>query len=239
MVGSSFYKGGNMLKKISIPLLILFLLTGCTSASQKVVLADTGDEIVFEASENASAGAKALEEPLDVQGDSIDGSLAGERDAQQLQLAVYVCGAVASPGVYELDEGSRIMDAVEAAGGFSGDADTTYVNLAAKLTDGMKLLIPTIEETANAGKDNSFLTYEAGTLAEASDTPAGNQGGLININTATKEELKTLSGIGDSTAEKIIRYREDNGGFSKIEDIMKVSGIKEKLFSKIRDNITV
>ena len=135
---------------------------------------------------------------------------------------------------------SRIVDAVEAAGGFSEDADTTYVNLAARLTDGTKLLIPTLEQTADRVVASGIDSFSGDTTLQTASVSEGSGGnGLVNINTADKEELKSLNGIGDSTAEKIIRYRQDNGGFRTIEDIMKISGIKEKLFSKIKDNITV
>ena len=164
----------------------------------------------------------------------------GEGAQQADKLAVYVCGAVLKEGVYELVSGSRIVDAVEAAGGFSEDADTTYVNLAARLTDGTKLLIPTLEQTADRVVASGIDSFSGDTTLQTASVSEGSGGnGLVNINTADKEELKSLNGIGDSTAEKIIRYRQDNGGFRTIEDIMKISGIKEKLFSKIKDNITV
>ncbi len=240
-----------MLKKITIPLMILMLLVGCTSASGNIVLMDTQGEITPEDEAITGKGYTALPESRAANASETDpgndpsyaesGREGIDETALQAEkLAVYVCGAVVNAGVYELDGGSRIVDAVDAAGGFSEDADTTYVNLAAKLTDGTKLLIPTLEQTsasAPAGEIDSF----GGDVALGDGLAAGESAGrgLVNINTAGKEELKTLSGIGDSTADKIIRYREDNGGFRTIEDIMKISGIKEKLFSKIKDNITV
>ena len=223
MVGSSFYLGGNMLKKIFVPLIILFLLSGCTAAGQEVVLSDESQEAFLEQTDSASL--LSQEKPLtETSEDEITAAKT---------LAVYVCGSVVSPGVYELDEGSRIVDALEAAGGFADDADRTYVNLAALLVDGMKLQIPTREEVASKDKGAAFESYDG----ESAAAPDGRT--LININTATRDELTSLHGIGEATAEKIIRYREDNGGFKKVEDIMKISGIKEKLFSKIKDDITV
>lgn len=181
-------------------------------------------------------------------GADIDGSAVGA--AFEATCYVYVCGAVVSPGVYELSEGSRIDNAVDAAGGFSADADEAYVNLAAKVSDGMKLYIPTTEETGidKAGAQAQLETYDSYDASESADAgdaaSSGGAGlssgsGLVNINRASKQELTKVPGIGDVTADKIIRYREENGNFASIEDIKKVSGIKDKLFSKIRDYITV
>lgn len=265
MVGSSFYKkGGNMLKKITIPLMILMLLGGCTPAGGNIVLSDAQSEILLEkepVTENeqtAPDGNRAVSSSEAVPDGNRAESLSetgtgseqeytnpdypgtGEGAQQADRLAVYVCGAVLKEGVYELVSGSRIVDAVEAAGGFSEDADTTYVNLAARLTDGTKLLIPTLEQTADRVVASGIDSFSGDTTLQTASVSEGSGGnGLVNINTADKEELKSLNGIGDSTAEKIIRYRQDNGGFRTIEDIMKISGIKEKLFSKIKDNITV
>lgn len=151
-------------------------------------------------------------------------------------LVVYVCGEVRKPGVYELDEGSRILDAIMAAGGYTKDAGDDYLNLACMVSDGDKVYVPSKEEIENG----SAAGLDSG-IQNASVTGSGNstQGGLININTATAEELMTLPGIGASKAEKIIAYREQNGRFSAIEDIMQISGIKEGMFNKIKDRICV
>lgn len=153
-------------------------------------------------------------------------------------LFVHICGAVNSPGVYEFSEGDRIYQAVETAGGFTKEAASDFLNQAQKLTDGMKLYIPTKEEAEQAlaaGKsEEPFVSYEGGLT--------GSQGAaedLININTASEELLCTLPGIGSGKAKSIVTYRTEQGSFAKIEDIMKVEGIKEGLFEKIRDRITV
>lgn len=135
---------------------------------------------------------------------------------------VYVCGAVRQPGVYPLAEGSRIWEAVEAAGGLTEEASDTAVNLAQLLKDGEQIWIPTREEQ----------TAGTGLYASSED-------GRVNLNTASKERLMTLSGIGEARAEAILAYREEFGAFETIEDIMKVSGIKESAFQKIKDDITV
>lgn len=135
-------------------------------------------------------------------------------------LCVYVCGAVNNPGVIYLDEGSRICDAIKKAGGITADADINSLNQAEKVTDGQKIYVPLIGETYAGYSENS-------------------KSSLININTAGVNELLTLPGIGESKANAIIAYRNDNGGFKKIEDIMNISGIKEAAFNKIKENICV
>ncbi|MCM1535606.1 MAG: helix-hairpin-helix domain-containing protein [Clostridium sp.] len=144
--------------------------------------------------------------------------------AEAEQIFVHVCGCVVSPGVVELPQGSRVSDALQAAGGFTEDAETSYVNLAAKVEDGEKLYFPSVEESEE---------LQAQTLDGQTGT------GLVNINTAGADALCTLSGIGEARAGDIIAYREENGPFQSKEDIMKVPGIKENAYKKICDNITV
>lgn len=137
-------------------------------------------------------------------------------------IVIYVCGAVKSEGVYELEAGCRINDAIEAAGGFSEEACTTSVNLSAKIEDEAMVYIPSKEE-ANAG----------GVVV------GQQQDARININTASIEELMTLKGIGEAKAKAIVSYREENGLFESAEDIMKVSGIGQGYFNKIKEDIRV
>ncbi len=147
---------------------------------------------------------------------------AEENEELTASVWVYVCGEVASPGVYELPEGSRITDAVEAAGGMTEDAAGTYLNLAQLVSDGQKIEVPSAEE--------------AKALTEAAEVSAS---GVVNLNRATEAELMTLPGIGESKAKEIIRYRESKGGFQKPEDLMNISGIKEGVYNKIKDQITI
>lgn len=133
-------------------------------------------------------------------------------------IFVYVCGAVEREGVYKLPAGSRIYEAVEMAGGFREDAATTEVNQAEVLQDETKVYVPTIAETISAEAEED---------------------GKINLNKATKQELMTLPGVGESRAESIIQYRNENGGFKSIEEIMQISGIKEGLFEKIKELIKI
>ena len=204
------------MRKIILIMTLLLLLTGCRRADSDIVV--LGDE--FSSSSEISMENEEEEMPV-------------TEASEEILLGVYVCGAVISPGVYYLEDGSRLIDVVNAAGGFSEDADETFVNLAAPVQDGIKLQIPTIQETS-ALLSSAEISSFGGDIQQPKDG-----GGRININNATKEELKTLPGIGDGIAGKIIDYRTKNGTFSSVEDIMKISGIKEKLFEKIKDSITV
>jgi len=169
-------------------------------------------------------------------------------DTEAQSMYIYICGAVANPGVYELAAGSRLYEAVELAGGLTEEADSTCLNLARQIADGEQVVIWTQEETAALEKEGKYPPGQssvsaAGSMADVSNigSHSGSVQGLelVNINTATLTELTTVSGIGESRAEAIIAYREANGGFRCIEDIKKVDGIKEGLFSKIKDKITV
>ena len=159
---------------------------------------------------------------------------------------IHVCGLVSTPGVYGLPAGSRVYEAIEAAGGFSEAAVPDYLNLAQVLEDGMKIQVPDreqAEEWKARGLTQSGIS--AGAVSAGVQTPGrtgtgeGGAKAMVNLNTASKEDLMTLRGIGESRAEDIIHYREAFGGFKSIEDIMNVSGIKDAAFEKIKDSITV
>ncbi len=160
-------------------------------------------------------------------------------------IFVYVCGAVNTPGVYELEAGARLYEAIARAGGVREDGAEESINQAQAVSDGERLYIPTDEEVRQ-GLDAYLLSGSAGGAAAAgsqSAVPGGpsgsSAGGKVNINTASREELKTLNGIGDTRAGSIVVYRESNGPFGSIEDLMKVEGIKEGVFNKLKDDITV
>ena len=162
-------------------------------------------------------------------------------------LVVHICGAVSAPGVYELPAGSRIIDAVEAGGGFLPEADEACCNLAEEIVDGCQIYIMTKSESCADGQtekkagiqtspDSDMQTTDIN--VRSNSTPAL-ENGLVNLNTADVAALMTLPGIGESRAKAIISYREQHGAFAQIEDIMKISGIKQAAFSKIKDKITV
>ena len=148
------------------------------------------------------------------------------------EIFVDVCGAVANPGVYEMDADSRVFQVIEAAGGFLPEAASASVNQAQPVSDGQQIYVPTQEEVEEGTMPAAIQQTET---AGDSDTA----GGVVNINTADADTLKSLSGIGDAKAQAILAYREEYGSFSTIEEIMQVPGIKESTFSAIKDKITV
>ncbi len=168
-----------------------------------------------------------------------------EIEIEKEKIYVDVKGAVAKPGVYVVEADKRVSDAVVLAGGFTKEANTRYVNLSKILKDEMVIIIYTNNEVKNLLEDVSKETpcicenivNDACIQDETEDER--NEDSLININTATLEELMTLTGIGESKANAIIDYREENGDFTNIEDIMEVSGISESTYSKIKDFITI
>ncbi len=153
-------------------------------------------------------------------------------------LAVHVVGAVPRPGLYELAEGARIQDAIDAAGGMLAEANVDALNLAALLEDGQQLVIPYRDGSAPIAGATEDPTLNL--PSSATEEPTDNSGvDLVNLNTATLEELIALPSIGPTTAQKIIDYRDLNGGFSTIEEIMNVSGVLLSTFEEIKDLITV
>lgn len=191
---------------------------------------------IQEAEENAPQAFKELESR---------GMEAPQESAKPELCVVHICGAVNSPGVYTLEGGGRIYQAIEKAGGFREDAEQDYLNQADFLSDGMKIYVPTQSEAAS-------LTLEEGERAKwitpGGEMATGSQGengkdteksSLVNINTAGEEQLCTLPGVGSSKAKSIIAYREQNGAYRTIEEIMNVEGIKDGVFQKIKDSITV
>ena len=186
----------------------------------------------------SSTEKQELQEPFRDENGSVQGESTVEtqeyvENSEKSGVYVYICGEVAAPGVYELSEDSRIYEAVDAAGGFTENAARESINLASKVSDGMQITIYNKEEAASLPAGGTSAGKNSG-----QDQMSGSSS-LVNLNTATKEELMTLKGIGESKAEDIIRYREKSGGFKTIEDIMKISGIKEAGFQKIKDSITV
>lgn len=162
-------------------------------------------------------------------------------------LVVHICGAVSAPGVYELPAGSRIIDAVEAGGGFLPEADEACCNLAEEIVDGCQIYIMTKSESCADGQTEKKAGIQTSPDSDMqttdrnvrSNSTTALDNGLVNLNTADVAALMTLPGIGESRAKAIISYREQHGAFAQIEDIMKISGIKQAAFSKIKDKITV
>lgn len=185
-----------------------------------------------------------------------------EEKKEVIKIAVDIKGLVEIPGVYELDEGSRVIDAINRAGGLKENANTEYINLSKKLTDEMIIIIYSndeVEKFKEVDKEIIYIKYECDCPDNINDACITNKDTVntngnktdtvdikdnvyntdkkISINTGTLEELQTLDGVGESKAKAIIEYREENGEFKSIEDIMNVSGIGEKAYTKIKDNI--
>ena len=159
---------------------------------------------------------------------------------ETVMIIVDVSGAVVNPCVAELPDGSRVYEAVEKAGGFKPEAETNVINQAEILTDGQKVYIPTKKEVAGETVNKNTQTTQNSTSSYAPVYSTGSgQSGKININTADSTGLQELTGVGPSTAEKIINYRNENGKFKTIEDLKNVSGIGDKTFEKLKDKITV
>ena len=158
--------------------------------------------------------------------------LENQEEENKETIVVHVSGAVNKEGIVELEENSRIADAIEKSGGLKDDANMNEVNLAYKLEDGMKIYIP-------SNKDQEV--QERGNISSVVESNATNKkaNSKVNINTAPQEELDSLPGIGPSTALKIINYRKEHGKFSKIEELKNVSGIGDSKFNQLKDLITV
>ncbi len=214
-------------KKIDLMLTMLvclFLAAAC------------GTDVVYETENQEESSAMQeteINENLQTAGtDPYEQNAENETELPQT-VYVHVCGAVNTPGVYELPAGSRASDAVTAAGGFTGDAAQDSQNLARTLTDGEQLRIYTIAEA------EQIDVAETDSAAESSGGGAAGESTKININQADLEALMTLNGIGEAKAEAILQYREETGMFACIEDIRNVSGIGEGIFNKIKEYITV
>lgn len=222
-------------RKLLKILLIALAATAAGVAFTMVKGRNSGaDEIVYEAESEDS------ENPDETEGSSEDGTSEEESESSETEssglICVHVCGAVSNEGVYYLESGSRVHEAVEMAGGLTDEAAQEYVNLARVLEDGEQVYIPTLEEAQNDGLEIAASSESSSSGTSSEDT---SQSSLININTATSEELQTLPGIGESKAAAIISYREENGDFESTQDITNVSGIGDSTYENIKDYITV
>lgn len=155
-----------------------------------------------------------------------------ENDTEE--IVIHIAGEVKNPGIVRIKEGARIADVIEKAGGLTKEANITNINLAYIIEDGQKITIPSNQEET---KEN--ISNESGGVSENISQTNTNTKTKININKADKEELQTLQGIGESTAQKIIEYRKQNGEFKQIEDLKNVPGIGDSKFEGIKDSIKV
>ena len=196
--------------------IVFFFFAGCGSADteengiEEITLTDEGTEETAEKDETSENNGEE------------------QADAAEQTVFVYVCGEVSSPGVYELRADARVFEAISSAGGITEDAAPDAVNQARVIADGEQIYVPTVEEAASQQTGVGGTTVTKGTESVK-----------VNINTAGKEELMTLSGIGEAKADDILKYREEHGSFGSIEELMQINGIKEGVFNKIKDDITI
>lgn len=216
---------------------IVVCLSGCGYLQEEApvsYLAGADRERISQLSSGEAAGSEAAAGPDRSVGPDVTeqtgeshSAATGTEVTQGQELVVYVCGCVNAPGVYRFEEGARVYEAIEAAQGFSPDAAEAALNLADLMKDGQRIYVPKTgeEEMQPFGQD----------MAPDETSEAGR----VSINRASREELMQLPGIGGARADAILAYRSEHGGFSDIEEIMQVPGIKEAAFSKLKERITV
>lgn len=223
-------------KKIIIPTLafiiilvsLIIIKTSINTRNNKYIETYKEEELIKEPKQKESEGSEEIDENSQI-------------------YYVDIKGAVKTPGVYALEAGKRVKDVIDLAGGLTENSDTSLINLAASIHDEMVIVIYSKEEVDNSNKKFELSTqindaYQENTennKKNESNSITNNESNIININTASKEQLMTLPGIGESKAQAIISYREENGNFTSTEDIMQVKGIGQAIYEKIKDSITV
>ena len=248
-------------RKLVIVIIVIFLI-GIYVISNKAINKYndeiiTQDELIQDNEENkeekVSTEERAVEEEIDIVTEEIDEeNLENDIEDSEEKIYVYVTGQVKIPGVVILNKGSRIIDAITAAGGITEKANTTKVNLVYVLEDGMKVNVPSnddlkkdsnfeyiTKESGEGAGDANNLNIDSNSSGTSSNTKRERTSSIVNINTATQTELETLPGIGPSTALKIINDRKENGKFSSIEDLKNVNGIGDNKFEALKKYITV
>ncbi len=225
---------------VVLALLLAWALPGC--GGQDGIFygtaqdAETGDVISpGDAAELGKDGGSGTSADGKADKASESGADAGNCDAVKTLCYVHICGAVHYPGVYEVPEGSRLYEVIVLAGGLRADACDHLVNQAQTVADGMQIYIPTVQE---AQDDISGEALSFGMESQAG-RETGNRDTRIDLNRATKEQLMTLPGVGETRAQAIIAYRETHGGFGTIEELMEVSGIKQGVYDRLKEMIKV
>ena len=250
--------------------LLLCVVAGCRQEGESSLLLPasgeegtgspgSGEEESGSLGEEGTGSLGSGEEESGSPGSGEEGRSASDADAQwesgsgsdtEMLIYVQVSGAVVRPGVYALPAGARIFQAIELAGGLTGEAESSSLNQAGFLADGQMVYVMDKEEAAawaagaSAGDGSGAVPgMPGGDVSEGQPGRARSDGGAedgkVNLNTATESDLMALPGIGVAKAKSILAWREENGGFSQIEDLMKIQGIKEGVFSKIKDSVKV
>lgn len=239
-----FLKNKFVIISIIAVLSIIYILS--SNAIKKYNFSSSEELIV----ENVEEGKKDADKKIDLdKGNETTKQNEENKIETENKIFVYITGEVKNPGIVKLNENSRIIDAINSAGGTTNNANISKINLAYVLKDGMKVNIPNKEDLKN-NNNFDYITMSSGdgknddipesesSLSSKSDKSNTNKS-AVNINTATQTELETLPGIGPSTALKIINYRNENGKFSSIDEIKNVSGIGDSKFENIKKYITV
>lgn len=236
-LGTRIIEDRRTVKILAVIIVIVtaFLFFGPKGKNENVTLENKKDEISSEkASEMANDGENSeVAEESDKEKETQGGG----------KIFIDIAGEVKNPGVYEVTSDSRIFEAIEKAGGLTEKADTTNVNQAETVKDGQKISIPkkgaTAQSSGGSGGEPSQTTSAPASNAQNSAGTDPASGAKININSADSSQLQTISGIGPSTAEKIIRYRTSKGAFKSIDDLKKVNGIGDKKLEKLRPYVTI
>ncbi|OUP07834.1 ComEA family DNA-binding protein [Collinsella sp. An2] len=217
---------------------VVLVVLACLASVLLGGVAATGEQVFIDRAETTDIAQEDEADDAaptgDSEGDRATSPEAAEAPAQDT-IVVDVTGAVATPSVVTLPAGSRVEDALRAAGGVTEDAELAALNRAAPLTDGQKVHVPRVGEAVTS----SGGAASPGEVTSSGASPAGASSGLVNINSADATALDALPGVGPATAQAIIEDREANGPFASIEDIMRVSGIGEKKFANLKDLICV
>lgn len=249
-------------QKVLVPLFLLVAMMAAAACGKEEVLtlrSSPSSSEGMEAGRTEEASGDSRQQGCDA-GDAAERTGAAEPAEEERDdaaesgkrelLYVYVCGAVECPGVYAFEEGARVFDAIEAAGGLSADADGACVNQALKLSDQDQLYIRTLEEKEQNTQKGEFSSTGSSPEGSASGSgygllPAEGSAGTenaadarININTASQKDLTSLPGIGDTKAAAILADRAENGFYEAPEDLKRVSGIGDATFEKLKDRIT-
>lgn len=215
--------------QIIVTSLIFIIIAGFFYYNQFAGFSQEETKILVSNKDRIETDIQVTEDAIEAEENITEKEISIEEDAT---ICVHVCGAVKKPGVYTFDKRVRISDVIQAAKGLKKNANDVAINQAEFVQDGMQIYIPFKGEMtaeAEVDKKDSEQTSPANEMEQ----------GKLNINTATLEQLMTLSGIGEGKAKKIIEYREEHGAFQKIEDIMKITGIKDGIFQKIKDAICI
>ena len=217
-------------KQIMIGIVIAIVLIGIISSS------------IYFLTKNKSDKKDIIKENKVIEKNSIN-----KKEESKEKIKVDIKGQINNPGIYELTNESRVIDVINLAGGLTEDADTSVINLSKKIKDEMVIIIYSKDQVRDFEKTKEIEKQVQYKCTKSEEYSLNNDAciktesiitGKININTATKEELMTLQGIGESKANDIIKYRDTNGKFNSIEDIKKVTGIGENVFASIKENIT-